>query len=85
MSVHPPHNFGPEHYRSEPELMRLYDPAKIKLRPNVTLNLGLRYEYEGGLWDPEYRLPQRLDLGDPIPGMADAIDPRIPPTSTRST
>ena len=46
----------------------------FRVTRDVTLNLGLRYEYEGGLWDPEYRLPQRLDLGDPIPGMADAID-----------
>jgi hypothetical protein len=49
-----------------------------KVTPKLTLNLGLRYEYQGGLWDPEYRLPQELDLTDPIPGMAEAIDPRIP-------
>src|SRR5262249_52029604 len=49
-----------------------------KLTRNVTLNLGLRYEYEGGLWDPQNRLPQQLDLTDPIPGMKDAVDPLMP-------
>lgn len=49
-----------------------------KLSQRLTLNLGLRYEYEGGLWDPQYRLPQQLDLTDTIPGMAEAIDPKIP-------
>jgi arylsulfatase A-like enzyme len=35
VSVHPPHNFGPDHYKTEPELMARYDAAKIRLRPNV--------------------------------------------------
>ena len=42
------------------------------------MNLGLRYEYEGGFWDDQYRLQQQLDLTDPIPGMQEAIDPLIP-------
>jgi hypothetical protein len=49
-----------------------------KLTPKVTLNLGLRYEYEGGLWDPQNRIPQQLDLTNPIPGMQAAIDPLMP-------
>ena len=49
-----------------------------KISHNVTLNLGLRYEYEGGLWDPQTRLPQNLDLSDPIPGMKEAVDPLMP-------
>jgi hypothetical protein len=60
------------------EFYGFYVQDDWKLTPKITLNLGLRYEYEGGLWDPEYRLPQRLDLTDPIPGMAEAIDPNIP-------
>jgi hypothetical protein len=43
----------------------------------LTINLGLRYEYEGGYWDPENRLPQRVDLTNPIPGMQNAIAPVV--------
>jgi hypothetical protein len=60
------------------EMYAFYFQDDYKLSPNVTLNLGLRYEYEGGLWDPENRLPQRLDLSDPIPNMAATIDPLMP-------
>ena len=60
------------------EFYGFYVQDDWKVTPKITLNLGLRYEYQGGLWDPEYRLPQRLDLTDPVPGMAEAIDPRIP-------
>src|ERR1041384_6019682 len=60
------------------EMYGFYFQDDYKLNSKLTLNLGLRYEYEGGLWDPENRLPQRLDLTDPIPGMAAAIDPLMP-------
>ena len=60
------------------EFYGFYVQDDWKVTPKITLNLGLRYEYQGGLWDPEYRLPQQLDLADPIPGMAETIDPRIP-------
>ncbi len=60
------------------ELYAFYLQDDYKVSKNLTLNLGLRYEYEGGLWDPLNRLPQRLDLTDPIPGMAAAIDPLMP-------
>ncbi len=60
------------------EMYAFYLQDDFKVSQNLTLNLGLRYEYEGGLWDPENRLPQRLDLTDPIPGMQAAIDPLIP-------
>ena len=60
------------------EFYGFYVQDDWKVTPKITLNLGLRYEYQGGLWDPEYRLPQQLDLTDPIPGMAEAIDPKIP-------
>jgi len=55
-----------------------YFQDDYKVTQKLTLNLGLRYEYEGGLWDPGNRFPQRLDLTDPIPGMAAAVDPLMP-------
>ncbi len=47
VSVHPPHNFGPEHYKTEPELMAQYDPAAIRLRPNVADTPEIRAWYRG--------------------------------------
>lgn len=64
--------------KSNTEMYAFYVQDDFKVTRNLTLNLGLRYEYEGGIWDPENRLPQRLDLSDPIPGLQAAIDPRIP-------
>ena len=43
----------------------------------LTLNLGLRWEYEPGPTDPEDRLSQRLDLTQPIPEMQ-ATPPVMP-------
>ena len=60
------------------EMYGFYFQDDFKVTQKLTLNLGLRYEYEGGLWDPQNRLPQRLDLTDPIPGMKEIIDPLIP-------
>src|SRR6185436_20285627 len=60
------------------EMYALYVQDDYKLGKKVTLNLGLRYEYEGGYWDPQYRIQQQLDLTNPIPGMQAAIDPRMP-------
>jgi hypothetical protein len=60
------------------EFYGFYVQDDWRVSKDLSLNVGLRYEYQGGLWDPQYRLPQRLDLTDPIPGLAEAIDPRIP-------
>lgn len=60
------------------EMYGFYFQDDYKITPRLTLNLGLRYEFEGGLWDPENRLPQRLDLTNPIPGMSTAVDPLMP-------
>src|SRR5688572_25215570 len=63
---------------SDTEMVGLYVQDDFRLHEKVTLNLGLRWEYEGGLFDPEYRLPREVDLTQPIPGMQAAVDPRIP-------
>jgi hypothetical protein len=66
--------FVPLQY-SNTEMYALYVQDDYKVNRNLTLNFGLRYEFEDGIWDPENRIPQRLDLTDPIPGMQAAIDP----------
>jgi hypothetical protein len=64
------------------EMYALYFQDDFKVSKKVTINLGLRYEYEGGWWDPQYRIQQQLDLGVPIPGMQAAIDPKMPASAT---
>ena len=64
--------------KSDTEMYALYVQDDFRIRDKLTLNLGLRWEYEGGLFDPEYRLPREVDLTQPIPGLQAAIDPRIP-------
>jgi hypothetical protein len=64
--------------RSDTEMYALYVQDDFRLHDKVTLNLGVRWEYEGGLFDPEYRLPRDMDLSQPIAGMQQAIDPQIP-------
>jgi len=64
--------------RSDTEMYALYAQDDFRIRDKVTLNLGIRWEYEAGLFDPEYRLPRDMDLSQAIPGLQQAIDPLIP-------
>ena len=41
----------------------------FKLNRNLTINLGLRYEFETGLYDADDRFSRALDLTSPIPEM----------------
>ncbi len=59
------------------EMYAGYVQDDIKLRHDVTINLGLRYEYEGGWWDPDHMIQKYLDLTDPIPGLQSAIEPGL--------
>lgn len=48
-----------------------------KVSRRLTLNLGLRYEFEGAYTDPEHHLGRPFDPNDPIPEMQ-ANPPQMP-------
>ncbi|MCB9384430.1 MAG: carboxypeptidase regulatory-like domain-containing protein, partial [Bryobacterales bacterium] len=54
----------------------LHDDFKATQR--VTFNLGIRFEYDGGLKDTRGRLSRQLDLTDPIPELQGAGAPVLP-------
>lgn len=49
-----------------------------KANKNLTINVGLRYEYETAYTDPDDRLTRPLDLTSPIPEMQGANAPQMP-------
>jgi hypothetical protein len=50
----------------------------FKVSRNLTINMGLRYEFEQAYRDPEDRLTRPLDLNSPIPEMQGANAPAMP-------
>ena len=50
----------------------------FKVSRNLTINVGLRYEYETAYTDPQNRLTRPLDLTSPIPEMQGAGAPQMP-------
>jgi len=59
--------------------MYLQDDWKVSRR--ITVNLGLRNEYESAIYDPAHNFSQGLDLSKPVPEMQ-ANPPQIPSQAT---
>lgn len=55
------------------DVFGFYVHDDFKLSPRVTLNLGVRYEYETPMRDPEYRLSRYLDLNQGLPELQAAM------------
>jgi hypothetical protein len=59
------------------DFLAAYLHDDFKINRNLTLNLGLRWEYETGVYDAEDRFSRALDLTNPIPEFQ-AKPPAIP-------
>jgi hypothetical protein len=59
----------------------MYIQDDWKLSPRVTLNLGLRNEYETPLYDPQHNFSTGLNLSAPVPEMQ-ATPPVMPAAAT---
>jgi hypothetical protein len=55
-----------------------YFQDDYKISQRLTLNLGLRYEFQSAMTDPEDRLSRFLDLTSPIPEFQGANAPQLP-------
>ncbi|MDZ4799635.1 MAG: carboxypeptidase-like regulatory domain-containing protein [Bryobacteraceae bacterium] len=60
------------------EFYGLYFHDDIKVTQRLTINVGLRYEYESPMVDPRDRLSRYLDLSSPIPEFQGANAPVLP-------
>lgn len=57
--------------RPHVDVYGFYVHDDFKLNQRVTLNLGVRYEYETAMRDPERRLSRTIDFGAPLQGVID--------------
>ena len=61
--------------RPRVDVWGFYIHDDFKLNQKVTLNLGLRYEYETPMLDPENRLSKTIDFSQGLPEIASAMGP----------
>lgn len=59
----------------------MYFQDDWKVSPKITLNLGLRNEYETSIYDPQHNFSQGLNLSAAVPEMA-ANPPQMPAAAT---
>ena len=59
----------------------MYFQDDWKVSPKLTLNLGIRNEYETPIYDPEHEFSQGLNLTAPVPQMQ-ANPPQMPAAAT---
>ncbi len=59
--------------RPEVDVLGFYVHDDFKISSRLTLNLGVRYEYETPMRDPEYRLSRSIDLNQNLPELQAAM------------
>ena len=55
--------------RSAHEVLRHVLPGRLEAQSRVTLNLGIRNDYESPWYDPAHNFSRGLDLSQPVPEM----------------